>query len=87
MNWVFDIDHHHFSLVVEGFRLTQRWTAVGSIAVGIAAIITSAIFNVKTLNRSAQTLALAEQRRPPDRNAVLAATARWPLNAESNLRS
>ena len=25
----------------------------------------------------------ASARRPPDRNAVIAATARWPLNAES----
>jgi len=49
------------ALLCEPFRITQGWGSVGTIIVGVLAIAASAIFNLVTLKRSAQTLKLAEE--------------------------
>lgn len=47
-------------VLCEPFRFTYGWGSLGTITVGVLAIIASTIFNLATLKRSAETLKMAE---------------------------
>src|SRR5262245_22912366 len=44
-----------------GWYYTPGWGSAGAIAVGLLAIVVSTIFNITTLNRTAENLRLAQQ--------------------------